>query len=73
MRIRRRDLEAMEERVNEVLERVKLRISYRYDYVAIDIEQKGRVFDTLVAGLTKREAYDVLYAIKRVIELERWI
>jgi len=73
MRITKEDLEAMEERVNELLRRIKLRISYRYNYVAIDIEQNGRIFDTLLAGLTKKEAYDMLYAIERVIELERWI
>jgi len=70
MRITKKDLEAMEERVNDLLEKIKLRVGYRYGYVAIDLERNGRVFDTLVAGLTKRGAYDVLYCIRQVIELE---
>lgn len=72
MRIRKSDLENAEDRVNALLNNIKLKVSYRYGYTAIDIlDDKGRVLVTLVAGLTKREAYDVLHAIHTVIREER--
>jgi len=71
MRITRKDLEIMAKRVNELLNCIKLRISRRYNYIAIDVEKNGKIYDTLIAGLRIREAYDILYCLEQVLSMER--
>lgn len=62
------ELERKTERVNELLERQMLKPSTRYGYVAIDVcDREGRVCETLLAGLTRREALDFLDALERVL------
>jgi len=73
MRIKKKDLEAKERHVNQLLDKIKLKVCYRYNYVAIDILKEGRVYDTLVAGLTKKQAYQILDAIDRVLLLNRFL
>jgi len=71
VRITRKDLEAKEMRVNLLLHRISLRVGGRYGYTAIDIYRNGKLVDTLVAGLTKKQAYTVLDCIERVLREER--
>jgi len=68
MRVRKKDLEIFERRVNNILKdhNLSVKVSYRYNYTAIDIARKGRVVDTLIAGLTKREASLILLGIERI-------
>ena len=72
MRFTKKDLEAQEEQVNALLDKINLKVAYRYSYTAIDITDKqGEVLDTLVAGLTKSEAHRLLYCIKTVLAKEK--
>jgi hypothetical protein len=70
MKITKRDLETKQERVNSLLRKIKVRVGYRYGYTAIDIIRNGNVYETLIAGLTKREAYDILDCIEEIMFLE---
>ena len=72
MRITDRDLRIKEEVVNGLLRKISLKVTRRYDYTAIDIYSKttGEFIDTLAAGLTKRQAFEVLESIERVLRLE---
>jgi hypothetical protein len=74
MRITKQDLEAKEKRVNELLDKngnLRLKVSYRYNYVAIDIFLGNKIFDTLIAGLTKKEAYNILESIEKALALKK--
>ena len=65
------DLKLAESLANLYLKRVKLRVEGRYGYTAIDLTHPdGRVIDTLIAGLTKRQALQILQAIKRLLSFE---
>jgi hypothetical protein len=70
-RITKKDLTVKEGRVNELLKNIKLKVSYRYNYIAIDITKEGKILDTLIAGLTKPQAYDILECLERVLTLEK--
>jgi hypothetical protein len=71
-RITKKDLTVKEGRVNGLLKNIKLKVSYRYNYVAIDITNtEGKILDTLIAGLTKPQAYDILECLERVLTLEK--
>jgi len=71
-RIGKKDLEDMEKSVNELLSNVKLRVSQRYDYIAIDIlKSDGTVIDVLEAGLTKYQAYSILRSLYEVLRLDK--
>jgi len=70
-RIGRKDLEAAERRVNSMLRKIQLKVSSRYNYTAIDItDKRGIMIGTLVTGLSKRQAYDILEAIAEVLMRE---
>ena len=70
-RITKEHLEMMEKRVNEHLKRYNIQVAYRYGYTALDLRTKnGILYDTLATGLTKREAYTILYAIFTILKLE---
>jgi hypothetical protein len=70
-RISKEDLEYMERRVNSYLKNIRLKVAGRYNYIAIDMYKKdGSVLDTLVAGLSKREAYEILRCIAEVLRRE---
>jgi len=72
MKITKQNLEAKEKRVNGLLRNIQLKISYRYNYTAIDITDKqGNIKTTLIAGLTKTEAYNILDCIEAVLTLEQ--
>jgi energy-converting hydrogenase Eha subunit F len=67
-----KDLEYVEKTVNYYLKNIQLKVARRYNYIAIDIYKRdGGIIDTLIAGLSKREAYDILSSIARVLSLER--
>jgi len=68
-RITKSMLEAKEKSVNQYLSKIKLRVAYRYNYTAIDIQKSdsGIMLDTLISGLTKREAFNILNAIETVL------
>lgn len=71
-RITVKDLENAQEYANDFLKHINLKVGFRYGYTAIDVTDKdGRIFDTLIAGLTKRQAYDLLYALGKALWLER--
>jgi len=70
-RVSKEDLEHMERRVNSYLKNIQLKVAGRYNYIAIDIYKRdGSVLDTLAAGLTKREAYEILRCIAEVLRRE---
>jgi hypothetical protein len=50
---------------------IKLKVAYRYGYTAIDVlDDDGKMRDTLIAGLTKSEAFNILSAIERILMWE---
>jgi len=60
------------DRINRLLENIALRLARRYDYYAIDIyDKQGKCLDTLVAGLSRREAKTVLEALYYVLLNDR--
>ena len=68
MRVRDSDLEVMEQRVNALLRNVKVKVAHRYNYTAIDLTKPdGSIIDTLLVGLTKKEAYEILEAISSLL------
>ena len=72
-RVTKRDLEEAEKRVNFYLDNVKVRVSRRYNYYAIDVYDKNEehVIDTLASGLTAREAKEILDSIARLLYFDR--
>ncbi|MEM2190757.1 MAG: hypothetical protein QW734_05350 [Candidatus Bathyarchaeia archaeon] len=70
-RITRDELETAEKRVNNALEScgsdIRVKLGRRYGYWAIDIVKKGGVEDTLSAGLTAKEAKEVLDGLSRLL------
>jgi len=73
VRVGRKELKFAENRVNYLLKNIRLKVSSRYGYKAIDIcDKNGNVIDTLIAGLSGKEAWNILDAIARVIELEKY-
>ena len=74
-RIRQEQLKNMEKRVNEALKGTGHTVltGGRYGYTAIDIGYEGvphSLQSTLLTGLTKREAYDILYGMARALEMK---
>jgi RNA polymerase-interacting CarD/CdnL/TRCF family regulator len=68
---KREILDAMADRVNARTKNIKLKVSRRYDYYAIDMySPNGNVIDTLVAGMNARETEDILSAIERMLFYE---
>ncbi|MEM2615742.1 MAG: hypothetical protein QXO44_03240 [Thermoplasmatales archaeon] len=67
------DLKIIEKAVNELLDNIQLRVTRRYNYIAIDIydKQGERIRDTLIAGLTKGEAAEFLHAVRRILLMEK--
>ena len=66
------DIRRAEEWVNEYLvpRGYEVHIGQRYGYKAVDIYQAdGGLLDTLVSGITAREAYDILRGMERVLYL----
>lgn len=72
MRIKTDDVAASADRLNSFLKRVNVRVAGRYGYTALDLVDKegGAVVDTLIAGLTKREAKEFLDAMERLLRYE---
>ena len=71
-RITNNDIEKMTSRLNGHLspQGLQVDVNSRYNYLGIDLyKQDGSMSDTLRTGLTKREAYEFLYAMCRGIEL----
>jgi hypothetical protein len=70
-RISKSDLAIREERVNDLFKalgsKLGLKVGYRYNYVAIDLLKDDKIWGTLISGLTKREAYDILCSIERIL------
>lgn len=65
-------MEELEHLVNQQLNNINLRITRRYNYFAIDICNKdGQVLTTLLAGLSGRQAYDILNAILSILCWEK--
>jgi hypothetical protein len=66
-------IERMAKRVNERLKNIELRPAYRYGYTAIDVFDKktGHMKETLISGLTKREAFEILFIIEYVLRQEQ--
>ena len=72
MRTTNAELKRAEEDVNYYLEPYgyEVKVGRRYDYYAIDIYHiDGGMYDTLRTGLTKGEAYDILYTMSRILQL----
>ena len=71
MRVNKQDLAIREERVNSLLKKVKVKVAFRYNYAAIDLaNDKGIMIETLAAGLTKPQVYEILCCLERVLTLE---
>jgi len=73
MRITKDDLRALEKWVNRLLRNVQVRVEYRNGHTAIDMHHhsSGRCMRTVLTGLTKKEAGDVLYAIDVILNYEK--
>lgn len=71
MRISKEELERQERFVNTLLSNVKVKVAYRYGYVALDLySANGICLSTLVAGLTKAEAFTILDVLETIIKWE---
>ena len=72
MRTTYSQLKELEKRVNHYLRNVKVRVSKRYDYYAIDLYHPSGEYqlDTLVSGLTAKEAREILEALANVLWYE---
>jgi len=70
--VTKEDLKRKESYVNQLLTKIKLKVAYRYDYVAIDIINPKTNLPThaLIVGLTKRRAWFILDAIEQVLRRE---
>jgi hypothetical protein len=70
-RISKSDLAIREERVNDLFKalgsKLGLKVGYRYGYTAIDLLKDDKMWGTFVSGLTRREAYDILCSIERIL------
>jgi len=66
MRITKKDLEIKEGRLNPFLPKVKIKLSYN-SYIAINLEKDGQIIDTLVSGLTKKQAYNILVVVEIIV------
>ena len=75
MRITKKDLVEKNELINQELIRKGLKwriaVSFRYDYVAIDLKKEGSelVYDTLVSGLRNSEAWYFLCGMSNTLYL----
>jgi hypothetical protein len=58
--------------INAKLEKIQIRVAHRYNYTAIDLydKQTGEYMFPLIAGLTKRQAYEILEAINTILRHE---
>jgi len=71
LRITKNDLLIKAKRVNKFLQEINITPRFRYGYTALDIEDKeGKIKDTLIAGLTKTEAWKILDCIEWVFYFE---
>jgi muconolactone delta-isomerase len=74
-KIKMEQLKFWEDVVNKDLERLgkktRIKVVGRYGYTAIDkLDEQGRVWDTLIAGLTRREALDLLTSIHATLSFD---
>ncbi len=71
MRTTNADIERVEKNVNYYLEPYgyEVNVGGRYGYYAIDVYLPNGGMDTLRTGLTKGEAYDILYTTAKILEL----
>ena len=71
-RITNSDLKLKEEVINAKLDKIQIRVAHRYNYTAIDLydKQTGEYMFPLIAGLTKRQAYEILEAINTILQHE---
>jgi len=78
MRINKNILKETEAFVNGELKLIGsplwLKVGYRDGYVEIDIclSETGEMIDTLITALTKKEAYNILYSISRLLYMSRF-
>jgi len=52
---------------------VELKVAFRYGYAVLEVFHKGDLVDVIVVGLTKREAYKILFAIRNLLDTKRYI
>jgi hypothetical protein len=66
------DVERAADNLNYFLKNVNVKPGRRYGYTALDITDKeGHIKDTLIAGLTKREARDWMDAMAHLLRYEQ--
>ena len=66
------DVERAAERLNYYLKNVNVKPGRRYGYTALDVTDKeGNMKDTLIAGLTMREARDWMNAMENLLRYEQ--
>jgi len=73
IRITDKDLKVKEKAVNELLDKVQVKIGHRYSYTAIDLVSKenNTMITTLIAGLSRKEAFEFLEAIQTLLRYEK--
>jgi hypothetical protein len=71
MRITKENLKIQEERINYYLKNVKVKVAFRYNYVAIDLQKDNAIIDTLITGLSKPMCSEILEAIERLLKYEK--
>lgn len=71
-RITKKDLEEIAKSVNSLTNKINVKVSYRYGYVAIDLYYKdGKFVGTLVSGLTKSQAYEILESMYNMLRTDK--
>jgi len=71
LRVTKEDLMEKQKRVNEALRNINIKVCFRYNYTALDLlDKQGKIIDTVVAGITKIEAFRILNSIETVLLYE---
>jgi len=78
-RVKKAELEELAKTVSDQLndfagfQEVELKVAFRYGYAVLEVFHKGNLVDVIAAGLTKREAYKILFAIRNLLDTRRYI
>ena len=78
MRTTEKDILNVQDQLNSIIRHkgIEVRLGGRYGYQAFDLfrtkRKGGSCMQTIRAGMTKKEAYDYLWALLKGIELYTW-
>ena len=72
MKITEKKLVGITSFVNKTLKKTQLKIGHRNGFICIDItNKKGGILDSIICGLTKKEAYYIIVSYLRINSFEK--